>query len=407
MKNPIFTFLLMCFSLPVIHAQLICKDRLNLSLSFDGTGELSPIDLLDSPLNPALSYSMSESRFNCADVGFTYEITVGEFNEVVITDICASLVTIEDKFDHGPCDVVEVPCTEIMEPFVLSSAGELTLTADQIAGQPLNPAYDYTVSQEHFDCSDVGIQNVVVTAIGANGMTASCTNQINIVRPAYPIFTCLRFSLRDIRFFPSGIFANIINPGNIIPFELGVEKSLDIKKAIPANLSIVLSKDEEISKDDILLFAQNMQFTPKDFIKNIKGKLQMPSHLSKGNYYLLMDMTTSAKKERIGFEKYVLPVTIGYSENKSITTENRDKDTITEIKISPNPFDHQLHITQLSANTPSTIVIMDMTGKVWTSMQTHSESITLNTSNLTGGLYWVKIISDHQPSQIFKLVKTH
>lgn len=407
MKNILISFFILCSSVYTMNAQLICKEAVNLSLSFEGTGDLRPIDLLDSPINPAHSYTLSESFFNCADVDHSYTLIVEERSGTTLINSCWSIVTVEDKFDNGPCDIVRAWCITETIPFRLGSDGELTVTPDMVTGGPVSQAYDYTVTPSYFDCADVGTQTVTLVATGANGTTASCTSEMMIANPLFPSWTCFRLLLSDLRFFPSGIFANVINPGIIVPFYVEFEKSLDIKKSLSTTFTMVLSKDKEISKDDQILMNQNIQFKPKEFTKSINSKFQVPQNTQVGEYYLLADMTTSNKKEKIGFEKYILPVIVGYSENGSNATGNRNKSTSTDIKIYPNPFDQQLQITQLSSNTTSKIDIVDMTGKLWISTQVQSESISMNTSMLPSGVYIAKVTSIDQETQIFKLIKTN
>lgn len=407
MKNILPIICLFCSTFYTINAQIRCKERVNLSLSFEGTGELRPIDLLDSPINPDYFYTIDMSSFNCADVGRTLEVAVGEFNGSIITNICTSMVTVEDKFDNGPCDIVRAFCVTDSEPVLLNSSGEVTITPEIVSGGAVSPAYDYTVTPSYFDCADVGNQTVTLVATGANGTTASCTSEMIIANPLFPSWTCFRLLLSDLRFYPSGVFANVINPGIIVPFYIEIEKSLDIKKYVSTTFTMVLSKDQEISKEDQVLFSQNLQFKPKDVIKNINSKFQVPQSTPVGEYYLLADMTTSNKKEKIGFEKQIIPIIIGYGENGANSVENRNVAKNESAIFYPNPFDHQLQISQLSIVTPSKIEIIDMTGKIWISTQVQGETLSINTSNLPSGLYIAKVVVYGQDSQIFKVVKTN
>lgn len=407
MKNILISFFFICSSAFTLNAQLICKEAVNLSLSFEGTGDLRPIDLLDSPINPTHTYTLSESFFNCADVDHSYTLIVEERSGTTLINSCRSIVTVEDKIDNGPCDIVRAWCITDTEPVLLNSSGEVTITPEIVSGGPVSLAYDYSVSPSNFDCGGVGAQTVTLTVTGANGITASCSREVIIATPPFPSWTCLRFFLRDIQFLPSGIFANVINPGIIVPFNLKIEKSLDIKKSLSTTFTMVLSKDKEISKDDQILMNQNIQFKPKEFVKSIDSKFQLPQNTQVGEYYLLADMTTSNKKEKIGFEKYIMPVIVGYNENGSNAIGNRNKSTSTDIKIYPNPFDQQLQITQLSSNTTSKIGIVDMTGKLWISTKVEGESISLNTNTLPSGVYIAKVTSVDQVTQIFKLIKTN
>jgi hypothetical protein len=80
------------------------------------------------------------------------------------------------------------------------------------------------------------------------------------------------------------------------------------------------------------------------------------------------------------------------------------EESIDELKIFPNPFNDQLHI-QLPSTSDSSLIILDVLGKVVLTQKLNLSHHIINTSLMTSGVYILRITSP-SGSKAFKLVKS-
>ncbi len=405
MKTFYFIIIFLVCQCMSIQAQIACKSDIVLSISIDGTAYITPADILASPMNASHRYILSRSSFNCADVNNTYTVIVSEYNGSTFINSCFSNVTVVNRFAGPlPCAPIRAWCGDGTYP--LRSDGELTITPEMLARGPVNPAFNYTVTPSHFDCSNLGINTVSVTVTSTNNVSLTCSADITITNP-YALFSpCYRLLARFFRPLPSNIFINNVRPGTPVPFELEIAKSKEIKKQINGQLVMVLSKDQIVSKDDKVLFSKEIKFTNKDQSIGVNNKFAIPSDIDLGEYYFIMDVVSNDKKENIGFEKYILPIQIG---NDIDIKENRTKksdELMDDISIFPNPVIDFLTINA-NENETSPYEIYNTVGKristnVLTGAATH-----VDVSLLPPGLYMLKIKGYNIPSRTIKFIKTN
>jgi hypothetical protein len=87
-----------------------------------------------------------------------------------------------------------------------------------------------------------------------------------------------------------------------------------------------------------------------------------------------------------------------------IVTSLEEKNALSNaISVFPNPFNDQININN-EANINLDITILDVTGKIISSEKSNSNSITINTLELTQGIYLINVKSD-KLSATYKIVK--
>jgi len=386
-----------------LQGQLACKAEINVAISYDGTAILTPEIILVSPMNPTRRYVLSRTNFNCADVNNTYLVTVYEYEGSRIVNSCTSSILIENKFDTVlPCGIVRAWCASSTIP--LDSDGEITLTPDMVAGGSVSPAFNYVIRPSYLDCSNLGVNTVSLTAIGTDGVSSTCDAEITVTNPSSFISPCWRFLVRYFRFFPSNIFINSVAQGTPVPFELKIEKSGEIKKLVNGQLNMVLSKDEILSKDDILLFTKSIKLNQKDKFVDINSKFSIPVNIPNGTYFLMTDMLSNNKKENIGFERQIQKITVS---SKSFgNTSPRIKIEQKPIAVLPNPSFDFIYFTGLTQDDVE-LQIYDALGKVYVKQMVNEFTNSVDISSLNIGVYFAKIIHLDNTSQILKIIKSN
>jgi len=114
-------------------------------------------------------------------------------NNVVLTvtdadgnqDTCTAVVTIEDNV--APTAV----CQNITVQ--LDASGNATITASQIDNGSSDTCTAVTLSaagQTSFDCSDIGINNIVLTVTDADGNQDTCTAVVTVEDNVAPTAIC-------------------------------------------------------------------------------------------------------------------------------------------------------------------------------------------------------------------------
>ncbi len=129
------------------------------------------------------SLSVTPSSFTCANIGDnTVTLTVTDVNGLVST--CTTLVTVEDNV--GP----DVLCTSIN--VVLDTNGMASITAADVDGGTTDACGIDTLSIDimDFTCSDIGANDVTLTATDVNGNTSTCIAVVTVVDDQTPVITC-------------------------------------------------------------------------------------------------------------------------------------------------------------------------------------------------------------------------
>ncbi len=399
--NLINKFKMKCFLLTLVlitgsitmNGQLACRSIVNVSLRTDGTVTIRPFDVLAIPTapRPGYRYDISPSSFNCADVDHSFSVIVRE-TRGPISNSCFLTVNIEDKnLPPSPCQSPSVYCFSELN-VALNSDGTATLTPEMMSPEPLNPAFDWSVSPSIFDCTDIGTHEVRLIATSSNGATNFCISEVNIVdrRPGPPP-VCFILSLRNgIHFLPDFHLGNPLPPGTIVNFDFNLDKDPQIKVPFDADFRMVLSYDSKMDDEDMVLFSKNFQFKNKVNTYGVQSKFALPYNINPGNYYIIADMAGNSKKGNITFKPYVIPISIGVN-GQFVTTQSRSKNNNNEnIQISPNPFSDLLFV-QDGTIRDKRIEILDIFGKTIRTVNLQSNENSLSLDDLPSALYVIKV----------------
>jgi hypothetical protein len=155
----------------------LCKN-MTVQLDASGTATITGADI-DNGSSDACgiaSLVASPNTFTCADKGLnTVTLTVTDNNGN--TSTCTSTVTVEDNL--APV----LSC--VADTAILGANGTVTITETDV----LSSSYDncgivsYSVTPNTFGIPQVGINNVTVTAVDAEGNTTSCQTTVYVVEP--------------------------------------------------------------------------------------------------------------------------------------------------------------------------------------------------------------------------------
>ena len=167
----------------------ICQ---NATANLDATGNATvvPGDINDGSFDNCgiLSTVLSTSTFTCANVGPNpVTLTVTDVNGNVST--CSSTVTVIDAIDPTMiCQNISVN---------LDATGNASIVANDLN----NGSFDNCgiaslgASQTSFNCSNVGANNIILTATDVNGNTNTCTSVVTVIDAVAPNALCQNISV--------------------------------------------------------------------------------------------------------------------------------------------------------------------------------------------------------------------
>ncbi|WP_432410226.1 HYR domain-containing protein [Rasiella sp. SM2506] len=162
----------------------VCQD-ITVSLATDNTVTILPGDLDggNSDNCSVASITASQTTFTCDDIGMnTITVTVTDVNGN--TSTCTSIVTVLE----------DTPPIAICQPFTaqLDATGMVTILASDVdGGSTDNCAIDtITLSQNTFDCNDVGENTVIMTVTDVSGNSTSCTAIVTVQDTVAPEAMC-------------------------------------------------------------------------------------------------------------------------------------------------------------------------------------------------------------------------
>ena len=167
-----------------IAPEALCED-VTVQLDASGNGALSAEQVDGGSGDPCnlSSLSLSQTSFDCGDVGSQIvTLTATDVNGKSST--CASTVTVVDNVaPQALCQDVTVQ---------LDAFGIGALNTDQIDGgsDDVCGISSLSLSQTSFDCSDVGIRSVTLTATDVNGNSSTCIANVTVVDNIAPQALC-------------------------------------------------------------------------------------------------------------------------------------------------------------------------------------------------------------------------
>ncbi|OWY24852.1 hypothetical protein C7N43_15525, partial [Sphingobacteriales bacterium UPWRP_1] len=162
----------------------ICQNP-TVALNSAGTVTITPAQINNgSSDNCAVQgYSLSQSTFDCTEVGFnTVIMTVTDVNGQ--TSTCSSLVrVIETLPPTAVCQNITVQ---------LQTGGSVNVAASAVNNGSSDNCGTITLalSQTTFTCSNIGVNTVVLTVTDANSNTATCSATITVQDNIAPLAVC-------------------------------------------------------------------------------------------------------------------------------------------------------------------------------------------------------------------------
>ena len=161
---------------------------------------------------------LSEQRFDCGDEG-VHPITLTVIDSSGNRDSCVTSVVVQVNDTEPPmltCRPTDTVALGFDGTAIVTAADLIFELTEECVPGPI------TLSQEQFDCNDVGLNTITVTAADASGNEASCTAQVVVVDTIPPWIICDDFV--NISIGPSGIFnltPDIFDEGSMDPCGLG------------------------------------------------------------------------------------------------------------------------------------------------------------------------------------------
>ncbi len=160
----------------------VCLD-ITIQLDAMGADTITPADLDGGSTGTGtLNFAISQSTFNCTDVGDNSVIL--SITDDIATSTCTSIVTVED--DMAPT----VTCTDVT--LQLDANGAAVLDPASVEGTITDNCSIAmsSVSQDMFDCDDIGTQTITLTVTDDGGNTATCEAQVEVEDALGPNMAC-------------------------------------------------------------------------------------------------------------------------------------------------------------------------------------------------------------------------
>ncbi|MGK0388893.1 MAG: hypothetical protein ACI94Y_001626, partial [Maribacter sp.] len=162
----------------------ICKDAtIQLDAQGDASIIISDIDNGSSDNCGIASRVLSQTNFDCNDIG-TNSVTLTITDNSGNISTCTATVTVEDN--TSPITV----CQNITIP--LDATGNATITTSEIDGGSGGNCgvASLSLSQTDFDCTDIGMNSVILTVTDDNGDSSTCTATVTVEDNIAPIVIC-------------------------------------------------------------------------------------------------------------------------------------------------------------------------------------------------------------------------
>lgn len=148
-----------------------------------GTINTNMINNLSMDNCGVINISLSQTSFTCSDTGIN-QVTLYVADLSGNIDSCYALVYVYDTIPPMPvCNNITV---------YLDSVGSAQITTPMISGGIIDNCVVDTVylDKYYFDCSDIGVNQVTLTAIDAAGNINSCIANVTVLDNQSPIIIC-------------------------------------------------------------------------------------------------------------------------------------------------------------------------------------------------------------------------
>lgn len=138
---------------------------------------LDPLDVNNGSLDNCtiISYSLSKDTFDCSDLAFNpHAVQLYVVDQSGNADTCTTQVTVRDTIS---------PVAICQNDTLYFSGTTININAISLDnGSTDNCALQsYALSQDTFDCPDIGVNSIVLTVTDSSGNTATCTAMVTVL----------------------------------------------------------------------------------------------------------------------------------------------------------------------------------------------------------------------------------
>jgi subtilisin-like proprotein convertase family protein len=194
----------------------VCNNP-TVSLTSDGitTVAASFFDAGSSATCGSVDFSASMTEFSCDDVGNTYDITLTVTSQSSgLSDACTASVTVADP-NSFCCAPPEAVCENITVQ--LDASGNASIIPADIGSSSTAECgqQSETLSDDTFDCTNVGANMVTYTITDINGDSDNCTANVTVEDNIAPSAVCLNTT---VEIQPDGFYnlqqSDVYDPAN-------------------------------------------------------------------------------------------------------------------------------------------------------------------------------------------------
>lgn len=174
-----------------IAPEMTCIETLDVMLDPSGNGTLSSTDVVLSLTDNcgSTSVQLSTSTFDCTDVGAIIEVEVVGSDDTGNTSTCQVAIVVIDNIDPV------LACQDITVD--LDQNGSVIIEPADLVNNVFEACGLESISLDHttFDCSHIGVQDVIVTVEDIHGNISACFQQVTIEDNEEPEVICQDISL--------------------------------------------------------------------------------------------------------------------------------------------------------------------------------------------------------------------
>ncbi|MGB1316335.1 MAG: gliding motility-associated C-terminal domain-containing protein, partial [Chitinophagales bacterium] len=152
----------------------ICQN-ITVQLDAAGNANILPTDIDNGSFDNCgtMTLSLNDSSFTCSDVGNnTVTLTADDGNGN--TSTCTAIVTVEDT--TAPV----VNCQAITIALDINGNASILVSDVHLGSSDICGIQSTVISKNSFDCSNIGVNNVIVTSTDNNGNVSSCTAIVTV-----------------------------------------------------------------------------------------------------------------------------------------------------------------------------------------------------------------------------------
>ncbi|QTN38259.1 HYR domain-containing protein [Cryomorphaceae bacterium] len=188
--------------------QVTCQD-VSIVLDASGSASISTSDVVQSSTDAcgAVTLSLDKSTFDCTNVGSNV-VTVTATDVNGNTSTCSATITVSDQ--TAPTAL----CKNVTIQLDATGAASLSTSDVDNGSSDVCTAVTLSLDKTSFDCSDIGVQTVVMTVVDAYGNTSTCSAQVSVVDHIAPQAQCQNVTLQLNGSGQANLTPSMVNAGS-------------------------------------------------------------------------------------------------------------------------------------------------------------------------------------------------